>query len=370
MTRQRPDDEPRDAHLVAALRHAPDHDVTPPARVTAAILGHAQQAVRAPQSGALAWRDSLRSAFARLWQPAPMAAFGTLALATLIGVLWGGREWPDATPSLRPDQAAAPLRDDTAAGKAAPAPAADAVREATRTEPRPPALQPPLAGKPVAPAPATLPATARARQDATPPRRAAPQAEARVAAQGAAGAALQPAEAQPASRSSAGAEAAQAADAAAPAPVQRDALAKSLAEAAPAAARPRSEAAAPSATGSTRGIASPLTAIAAEIEAAASDPSRVRWRVAPQRLVAHDAAQRDWWSALVRESNGRWQRGGAGAGSGAESAPITLLIDGAPRGSVGFEPQAVIWRDASGAMWRAPIAADTSSAWREAVARW
>jgi hypothetical protein len=369
MTGQRPDDEPRDAHLVAALRHAPDRDVTPPARVTAAILGHAQQAVRAPQSGARVWRGSLRSAFTRLWQPAPMAAFGTLALATLIGVLWGGRDWPDARPSLRPDHAA-PSREGTAAVRAAPAPAADAVREATRVEPRRPAPQPPLAGKPVAPAPATLPATARARQDATVQRLAAPQAEARMAAQGAAGAALQPAEAQPAVRPPAGAEAAQAANAAAPAPVQRDALAKSLADAAPAAARMRSEAAAPSAAGSTLAIASPLTAIALETDAAASDSSRVRWRVAPQRLVAHDAAQRDWWAALVRESNGRWQRVGAGAGGGAESAPITLLIDGVPRGSVSFEPQAVIWRDASGAMWRAPIAADASRAWQEAVARW
>jgi hypothetical protein len=369
MTQQITDDEPRDAHLVAALRHAPDHEVTPPARVTAEILARAQQSVQAPKGGARAWRDSLRASFARLWQPAPMAAFGTLALATLIGVLWGGREWPDATPSLRPDQATAPMREDTPGASAAPERQARAA-EATSVEAGSATSKSPPASKPAAPASATPPTRPGARHDSPQPRRAAPEAEARLAAQGAAAAAL-PQAAPPTASPSAIGDTAQAAYAAPPAPVQRDALAKSLADAAPAAARARSEAAAPSVSGSAQRIATPLAAAAAEIDAAAaSDPSRVRWRVAPQRLVAHDAAQRDWWSALIRESSGHWQRGAAGAGSGAESAPITLLIDGAARGSIGFESQAVVWRDASGAMWRAPIAADTSRAWQEAVARW
>ena len=102
------DDDLRDAHLLAALRHAPDRDVTPPAHVSAAILGHARQAVRqAPKAHPPAWPGSLRAVFDRLWQPAPMAAFGTLAMATLIGVLWGGQDAPDATPSLRSVPAAA-----------------------------------------------------------------------------------------------------------------------------------------------------------------------------------------------------------------------------------------------------------------------
>ena len=148
MTQQAPGDEPRDAHLVTALRHAPDCDITPPARVSAAILGHAQQAVQAPQAGARAWHDSLRSAFARLWQPAPMAAFGTLALATLIGVLWGGRDWPDATPSLRPDQSTSPPREGPAGAKKAATQATDAAREVATVEPRPVAPRPSTAVKP------------------------------------------------------------------------------------------------------------------------------------------------------------------------------------------------------------------------------
>jgi hypothetical protein len=96
----------------------------------------------------------------------------------------------------------------------------------------------------------------------------------------------------------------------------------------------------------------------------------VRWRVDGRRLVAHDAAQRDWWSALARSTQGRWLPVAPGSASGAESEALTLLIDDAPRGSVSFEPQAVVWRDASGVAWRAPIAAPTSRAWQEAVTRW
>ena len=59
-----------------------------------------------------------------------------------------------------------------------------------------------------------------------------------------------------------------------------------------------------------------------------------------------------------------------GSASGAESEPITLLINGAPRGSLSFEPQAVVWRDANGAAWRAAIAAETLRGWQEALARW
>ena len=38
-------DEPRDAHLLAALRHAPDHDVAPAAELSARIQAQARQAV-------------------------------------------------------------------------------------------------------------------------------------------------------------------------------------------------------------------------------------------------------------------------------------------------------------------------------------
>ena len=147
----------------------------------------------------------------------------------------------------------------------------------------------------------------------------------------------------------------------------RDALAKAApADARPAlaAARARSEmgAGAPS-------LFSPLLEVNTEIEAAATnDPTRVRWRVAGQREVAHQAPQRDWWADVVRATQGRWQAVASGA-AGVEAAPL-LLIDAAPRGSFAFEPQALVWRDPGGVTWRAPIDAETLRRWQASLAGW
>jgi len=314
------DDDLRDAHLLTALRHAPDRDVTPPAHVSAAILGHARQAVRAPKAHPPAWPGSLRAVFDRLWQPAPLAAFGTLAMATLIGVLWGGQDAPDATPSLRSVPAAA-----------APVPASAAAR---------------IAVTPV------LPEAARTDAKGV---TAAPTSKATVAAP--------PAPATPAPAVTAAA--------AAEVPPPREALGSSPADAMPAAARARSEAAPPAIGAVARAAAAPLASVSAEIDAAAnSEPARVRWRAAEQRVVAHGAAQRDWWSILVRMTQERWQPAALGAATGAETPPLTLLIDGATRGQISFEPQAVIWRDANGTAWRAPMAPEALRGLQEATAGW
>lgn len=376
-------DDARDAHLLAALRHAPDRDVRPPAQVTAAILGQANQAVGSSPMGRPTWHDGLRAALHRLWQPAPMAAFGTLAMATLIGVMWGAQNLPDATPGLRPAPAATPNADASVASGAmaeAPlpkavqpdAPAREAVapgQRATSARLRPSANERPLANAAEATAPTPTAAApvrqqalqeTEARQDAatavaSPPADVPPAPPSVVLAPGPA-----PAETMPRS-----------------ALLQRDARAKSLADAAtagapapaPAAARARSEMAA-TALGAAASAA-PLVPAAAEINAAMNaDAARVRWRIGAQRLAAHDAAQRDWWSALARATQGRWQLATAGSSSGAEGPTLALLIDGASRGSLAFEPLAVVWRDANGVAWRAPIAAETLREWQAALARW
>ena len=359
MNAPRPDDDARDAHLLAALRHTPDRDALPPAPLTAAILDRARQAVRPSRATAGAWGVGLRAALARLWQPAPMAAFGTLAMATLIGVMWGGQPVPDATPELRPEQAApapqqAPAVQSEVAGTTvaqAPPPVL-AVPETARPEVR--------ASKSIPKTPATSQAAARAKA-ATPP---APPPEAMAAAADAV-------KEREGRRDAAGAVAPQRAAAPAPVPQQSDALAKSLADAAPAALRARSERAVPALGANAGAVAAPLAGAAAEIDAAAgSDAARVRWRLAGQRLVAHEAAQREWWAAVQRATQGRWQLAATASATGAESEPIALLIDGVPRGSLAFEPQAVVWRDAGGVAWRAPIAAATLRAWQEAQTRW
>jgi hypothetical protein len=314
------DDDLRDAHLLAALRHAPDRDVTPPTHVSAAILGHARQAVRAPKAHPPAWPGSLRAVFDRLWQPAPMAAFGTLAMATLIGVLWGGQDAPDATPSLRSVPAAAAPPPASAVASIAVAPV---VPEAARTDAKgvtaAPTSKATVAAPPVPATPAPAPAVTAA-AEVSPP---------------------------------------------------REALGKSSADAMPAAARARSEAAPPAIGAVTRAVAAPLASVSAEIDAVAnSEPARVRWRVAEQRVVAHDVAQRDWWSTLVRTTDERWQPAALGAATGAEPPPLTLLIDGATRGQISFEPQAVVWRDANGTAWRAPMAPEALRGLQQATAGW
>ena len=350
-------DDPRDAHLLAALRHAPDRDVRPPAQITAAILGQARESLRPRPAGWPAWRESLRSAFARLWQPAPMAAFGTLALATLIGVMWGGQDVPDATPSLRPAPAVAPPAPASAVGGLAVAPPPP---ESTRADAKVAAPLPTARAIAAAkPAAATKAVDAGAQQGAAQERHDQPETTGTTVAE---------AVPAPATQAPAAARVAEA-------PPQREARGASLTDAMPAAARARSEAAAPAiganAGPNARAGAAPLASVGAEIDAVVnSEPARVRWRVAAQRLVAHDAAQRQWWSTLVQATQGRWQTAAPGSASGAESEPMTLLIDGAPRGSLSFEPQAVVWRDANGAAWRAPIAAETLRGWQEALARW
>ena len=112
-----PNDAPRDAHLLAALRHAPDRDLLPPERLSAAILGEAEAAVRSRRARAADATSGWRAAWSRFWQPAPMAAFGTIAMATLIGVMWGGRDVPEPAPTLRPQSA---VKEKAPAAAAAP----------------------------------------------------------------------------------------------------------------------------------------------------------------------------------------------------------------------------------------------------------
>ena len=369
-------DDPRDAHLLAALRHAPDRDVAPPAALTAAILDRAQQALQPPQASRPKWRDALRGFFDKLWQPAPMAAFGTLAMATLIGVMWGTQDMPEATPSLRPELAAAPAESGSAPGVVATAtvaqgqlPAAGA-REAlaVAAAPRATTPVPPSATKA---APAANAVAARALPPVAP---AASRQEVQREAEAQRGAGLAvttPSPAQATDAAGAAPAPAPGAGATQTAAVQSDATAKSQADAARAPARARSELAAPALGAVVSVASSPLARATAEIDAAIDgDAARVRWRVNAQRLVAHDAAQRDWWAGLARGTQGRWQLAALGSASGAESEPITLLIDGAARGSLSFEPQALVWRDASGVAWRASVAALTLRGWQEAITLW
>ncbi|MDP1691661.1 MAG: hypothetical protein Q8L49_06880 [Burkholderiaceae bacterium] len=374
-------EETHDAHLLAALRHAPDRDVAPPAQLSAAILGQARQAVRAQRH---AQPSRWHALWASLWQPAPMAAFGTIALATLIGVIWQGQDVPEAAPSLRPQVVAAAPTQSTAVPISAPA--APPVRPAPAAPAVPPALDSPTVlspskeGPAAQAAPATLPELAKGR--IAPDRKGLPSASsgraeiqaqpdraverAAAAEKSAPRAAQQAAPREPETRRDALAKSSMA-DAAVPAPAPERAAAGAPAPApaaAPVVARARSEMPAVSLGAALAPPASPLAQASAEIDAA----SDVRWRARPERLFAHDAAQRAWWLALDRATQGRWQL--VATALAAPTADMTLLIDGQVRGSLSFAPQAVLWRDANGLIWRAPVAPETLREWQDALARW
>lgn len=100
-------DPPTDAHLLAALRHAPDRGVAPPPGLSARILAQAQQAVvqqAVAPAPAAPWsqrvRQGLQALNRLLSQPALTGALATVALATVIGVMWRGGAPVDSGPDL------------------------------------------------------------------------------------------------------------------------------------------------------------------------------------------------------------------------------------------------------------------------------
>src|SRR5262245_60249530 len=123
-------DDARDAHLLAALRHAPDRAVAPPAGVSARILADARKAVQPavqarPAEGSAkkaspdgtwttrTWttrlRERLRTLDRWLLQPATAGAVATVALATVIGLMWREGPLPDEAAriaAMRPDPSA------------------------------------------------------------------------------------------------------------------------------------------------------------------------------------------------------------------------------------------------------------------------
>lgn len=120
-----PDDVPRDEHLRAALRHAPDADLQPPAHLRAQIVAAAHRAVGEPAPVA-APRPR------RWWSPGPLGASGAFAsvlLAGFIGLMWGdsppgpGVDTPEPAPALSPAPAPAPVTVPTPAPPASPTPA-------------------------------------------------------------------------------------------------------------------------------------------------------------------------------------------------------------------------------------------------------
>lgn len=157
--------ELRDARLGKALHEAPDAALQPPQRTRDAIRAAAHAAV---QPG---WRRWWRSAgdHRRPWG----AALATVALATLVTVMWGDREIPGARREAAPETSPIPAAP-APARKAASVPAA--LPGTALSEPHVPAAGAPSA-PPVPPArPGTAAVRSRERPLAPPPAASTPPA--------------------------------------------------------------------------------------------------------------------------------------------------------------------------------------------------
>lgn len=95
----------RDARLKRALESAPDADARPDPRVRRAVLDAARQAVAPPR---VAWWRMLWQGLGDRNMPWN-AALATVALATLVTVLWHDQETPDARPGSPASVAPAPV---------------------------------------------------------------------------------------------------------------------------------------------------------------------------------------------------------------------------------------------------------------------
>lgn len=139
----------RDAHLLAALRHAPDAQAGAPAHLGAQIVAAAHRAVaepaprNAPPARRWPWLNRLGAS----------GALATVALAGVLGLLWRGeRPGPavEDAPTAAPTSVPMPMPAPAAPPEPAPAPPPVQASPASAPSPRPPARPAPRAEAPLA----------------------------------------------------------------------------------------------------------------------------------------------------------------------------------------------------------------------------
>lgn len=314
------DELPRDAHLRAALRHAPDRALAPPEALSREILAAARAAVAPPPwprrvlAKATALLDLLR-------RPAAGAAFASLVLATVIGLMW--RDGPPPEADAPPLRQAAPAETRAEAPSSASAPAGAA------------SPTPPPQGAAAPPAPARTPAAVASRARAS----AAPLTDARP----------------PAAPPTAAAPAAPAAPADTAAP-------RAEADTAERAAGAMQKSAA-------RASVDPLAPAVAALDLARDTTDAAALRSADGALAPRADPMRLWLADLQRSARGRWA-----ASDAAPAEPATALPgrDGAALGQVLVAADAAWWQAAEpGARWwRAPLPEADLQRLRTGLATW
>jgi hypothetical protein len=344
------DDLSHDPHLRAALRHAPDHALAPPAGVSQTILNAARQ-VHQPARPAATPGPAVRVtvappraiAWLRQWFASPRLAGGlATGLVAALGLgLWLDLEREPVLDRAPVHAAKEPTRFDTApeAERAVPAPSPEPAAVAER---RPDA--------PAAPPPAAEAARAKRAQRVA-------EAKAERAPAAAAPAPATPAPAAPAPA----------------APVPRSEPAPSVAEERGAAQK---SAAQPSADAALRDALAPNTArlSAAAADGAASPASALlrraraelangsaRWTWMPPgkaAIVPLDGAAQDWISRAAQAAGTRWTDTTERAGPG-DALEVRWWRDDWPQATLRIESEGLRWIEHSGPIRYAPLDAAT-----------
>ncbi len=367
--RQPADDPARDEFLRAALRHAPDHALTPPSGVSQAILAAARRVhqstrpapepapARAPVPRHVPWQERLQ------WLLMPRWA-GTLAaglLGALVLGLWFEHDLPGTTRAS--DRDAVVVAQTERSVPAAPPP------KTTTSLPAPaaaPAAQAPATRDAAAPAAARQGAP-RSRSDVAPNQT--PAAQDSATAPAVATAPPPKVETESALRReapSAGAAANEARVTAAPAPAAKSAATASRrgADAAPQTDSPALFGTAPRAL-SKLGAAAPATG------ASAASPALTAWRRSTAESTARsaiwtwqpgDAASprsfeadgQAWLLRLVQSARGRWVDV-AEAGDGEAATEVRWWRDDQPHARLRIEAEGLRWIEPGGRIRYAPM---------------
>jgi len=314
MSDHRDDDVPaHDAWLREALRHAPDADALPSAKLDAAVLRMGRAAVaprvtrEAPPPGLF---DRLGAAWSWLARPPVAAGFASVMVAGVVGLMWWERPLEEALP---------------------PRVAPESVVSTAETAAAPVVAQVPAPAQPPAPAVAP-PAGVQTRKASPPPP--AERARDSVAAKSADAGAAAPAAPPPQAATGLTAETERRALASA-APVRREAEAAAARGPAPAtAAAPAAPLADEPAAFAQRGAAA-----ASAIETPGLSNLRFEIRARPERWTWQrdageprpvDEAMQAWIAQVDRSARPAWQNAPAGDGTGAE-VTLRFLRDGQPR---------------------------------------
>ncbi len=370
----RHDDPERDPHLRTALHHAPDHDVTPPPKVSAAILQAARAAAKPATPTARPWW--------RHWLEVQPMQWAGAAAGLLVAVL-AGRLWWDNPPELR-EPAAAPapasVPAEAPASAAAPAPVAAQAPVATVTG-QAPAPAPKAAASP---APKVREEALKAERAAV-DRRAANRQQAATAADKAEEVAATPARPTQPAPATAGAAAPPtpaapapvAAAAPAPAPAvparglaqeaerKQDAAAPALRARVPAAESQASTPPlnlAPTPKSATLYGRTPSEPPGIErLRRSAGEPASWTWErraVEPSSATASSQLPLSAWvQQLLQAGAGRWEQQPRDTQPAGESLAWigTWRIDGELRAIVSLQGRVLWWREPDGSTWTATL---------------